>query len=96
MAVFKMPVELYHELKRYGVTDEKIAEVNGMSRAGITWWKRRHGIKGKISKLSDDDITLIRQLDFTGMKHKEIAERFNISRNYVQDIVSGRRKKEIS
>lgn len=95
--MFRMPVELYHELKRYGVTDEKIAEVNGLTAAGIACWKYRRGIYGQVTKLSDDDIRLIRKLYLEDqVKQKEIAERFNISTSYVTDIISGRRKKSVS
>ncbi|QNG60372.1 hypothetical protein H4O14_02260 [Bacillus sp. PAMC26568] len=96
MAVFNMPVEVYRELKRHGVTDEKIAKVNGLSVRGINNWKYRRGIKGKISKLSDNDITLIRQLYFSNQGNlRELGAQFNISTSYVSDLVNGRRKRTV-
>lgn len=95
--MFRMTVKVYHELKRHGVTDAKIAEVNGLTVQSFYNWKLRHGIKGKISKLSDDDITLIRQLYFNNQGNlRELGERFNISISYVSDLVNGRKKKNVS
>lgn len=49
----------------------------------------RKGEKHENSKLKESDILKIREMHSNGIKHKEIANEFNIGRRHVCDIVNG-------
>lgn len=93
-----MSIPLYHELKKYGITDQKIADVHGVKLKSVNKWKTRKGVKGRaIRKLTDVDICKIRKMYFEDkeISQKKIAEMFNISETHVIDIICRKKWREI-
>lgn len=46
-------------------------------------------------KLSDDDVREIRRLHSEGVKNVELAEMFNVNKNYISMIVTGKKRGEV-
>lgn len=46
------------------------------------------------AKLTDEQVSQIRSLRDSGLRHREIAERFGVSRPYVSDLLRGRKRKD--
>jgi hypothetical protein len=54
---------------------------------------RRSGEQHSQAKLTDSEVAEIRRLQIEGMKHREIAELFNISRTQVTKIINKQRRR---
>ena len=70
-----------------GPSDRDETRLVGVSETG-----RRVGEDHPRATLTDHEVELIRQLAEEGMSHRMIAEKFEISRGTVGDIVSFRRR----
>lgn len=95
-APFEFDVDLYYELKKYGVKDQTIYETNGISVATFGKWKTRNGVKAP-NLVSDELVIEIRRLYWEeNIMQADICKQFNLSRGYVCDIVNGHKRKGVT